>query len=132
MRFAHDERAPASFAAPPVRSDGSAPASSAPRCASSRKDAMEHQHGLTRDLQGEALLDPSGNVWLPFDLPHLRNAGEGWRPLSSRRTLRHPLRACMRPADHATDALHVINGMGVTLGDSIIGMNALAWLKARQ
>jgi hypothetical protein len=34
-----------------------------------------------------------------------------------------------RPPEN--DELHVLNGMGVTLGDSIIGMNALAWLKAR-
>ena len=93
---------------------------------------MEHQLGFTRELQGQALLDTSGNVWLPFDLPHLRDTGKGWMPLSSRRMLRHPLRDGMRCAAASTDELHVINGMGVTLGDSIIGMNALAWLKARQ
>ena len=85
---------------------------------------------LSASLQGEALVDSAGNVWLPYDLPHLRVPATGWTRLSCRRDVRH---AGRRPFDWrapASDTLHVLNGMGVTLGDSIIGMNALAWLKA--
>ncbi|MGZ3268556.1 MAG: ADP-heptose--LPS heptosyltransferase [Caldimonas sp.] len=80
-------------------------------------------------LQGEALLDGSDNVWLPYDLQHLPSASAGWTRLSSRRDVRHAGRRPFRW--HPSDALHVLNGMGVSLGDSIIGINALAWLKIR-
>jgi Glycosyltransferase family 9 (heptosyltransferase) len=83
-------------------------------------------------LQGEALVDSADNVWLPYDLPHLRVPATGWTRLSSRRDVRR--HAGHRPFQWrapSSDTLHVLNGMGVTLGDSIIGMNALAWLKTR-
>lgn len=82
-------------------------------------------------LIGEALLDPSGRVWLPYDLPHLRASSAGWTRLSSRRDVRHAGRRPFCWRAHAGETLHIINGMGVTLGDSIIGMNALAWLKTQ-
>ena len=82
-------------------------------------------------LQGEALVDSAGNVWLPYDLPHLRAPGTGWTRLSSRREVRHAGRRPFQWRAPASDTLHVLNGMGVTLGDSIIGMNALAWLKTQ-
>jgi hypothetical protein len=83
-------------------------------------------------LQGEALVDGTGKVWLPYDLPHLRSSAAGWSRLSSRRDVRHAGRHPFQWRASASEELHVINGMGITLGDSIIGMNALAWLKARQ
>jgi hypothetical protein len=82
-------------------------------------------------LQGEALVDNAGNVWLPYDLPHLRVPLTGWSRLSSRRDVRHAGHRPFQWRAPERDALHVVNGMGVTLGDSIIGMNALAWLKTR-
>ena len=85
----------------------------------------------TASLQGESLVDGAGNVWLPYDLSHLRTPSVGWSRLSSRRDVRHAGRRPFRWHSPASDALHVLNGMGVTLGDSVIGMNALAWLKAR-
>lgn len=87
--------------------------------------------GPSASLQGEALVDSSGKVWLPYDLPHLRAPSVGWSRLSSRRDVRHAGRRPFHWRAPASDTLHVLNGMGVTLGDSIIGMNALAWLKTR-
>src|SRR5438105_6317646 len=82
-------------------------------------------------LQGEAVVDGGGNVWLPYDLPHLRVPSTGWTRLSSRRDVHHAERRPFQWRAPASDTLHILNGMGVTLGDSIIGMNALAWLKTR-
>lgn len=82
-------------------------------------------------LQGEALVDRSGGVWLPFDLSHADVPSAGWSRLSSRREVRHAGRRPFRWRAPEDGCLHILNGMGVTLGDSIIGMNVLAWLKAR-
>ncbi|MGN6528380.1 MAG: ADP-heptose--LPS heptosyltransferase [Burkholderiaceae bacterium] len=82
-------------------------------------------------LEGEALVDGAGNVWLPYDLPHLRAPCTGWTPLSRRREVRHAGRRPFQWRAPARDEVHILNGMGVTLGDSIIGMNALAWMKRR-
>jgi hypothetical protein len=82
-------------------------------------------------VQGEAVVDGADNVWLPFDLPHLPVPPDGWARLSSRRDVRHAGRLPFHWHPPASGTLHLLNGMGVTLGDSIIGMNALAWLKAR-
>lgn len=87
------------------------------------------QHGPL--LTGEALVDPSGRIWLPYDLQHGEAPATGLARLSARRTVRHAGRKPFRWHAPANDALHVINGMGVALGDSIIGMNVLAWLKQR-
>lgn len=82
-------------------------------------------------LRGEALVDGAGNVWLPYDLPHLRVPPTGWTRLSCRRDVHHVGRQPFHWRAPPSDTLHVLNGMGVTLGDSVIGMNALAWLKDR-
>jgi Glycosyltransferase family 9 (heptosyltransferase) len=82
-------------------------------------------------LQGEALVDGSGNVWLPYDLSRVRVPPTEWTRLSSRRDVRHAGRRAFCWHAPVSGELHVLNGMGVTLGDSVIGMNALAWLKAR-
>jgi hypothetical protein len=93
---------------------------------------MAHTAGdQLASLQGEALVDSSGNVWLPYDLSHLPTPAVGWTRLSSRRDVRHAGRRPFRWHSPESDTLHVLNGMGVSLGDSIIGMNALAWLKDR-
>ena len=81
-------------------------------------------------LQGEALVDGSGQVWLPYDLPFLGLPTEGWQGLSAHRDVRHAGRRPFAWQMPASDELHLLNGMGVTLGDSVIGLGALAWLKA--
>jgi hypothetical protein len=96
----------------------------------SPETSTEHQAAEDMSsLKGEALVDRSGRVWLPYDLPHLRATSVGWSRLSARREVRHAGRRPFRWRARARDALHVLNGMGVTLGDSIIGINVLAWLK---
>jgi Glycosyltransferase family 9 (heptosyltransferase) len=85
--------------------------------------------GAPHDMTGEALVDSAGQVWLPYDLPHLPAPPAGLARLSSRRECRHAGRAAFRWCAPASGTLRILNGMGVTLGDSIIGMNALAWLK---
>lgn len=77
-----------------------------------------------------SLIDSDGNVVAPYDLEQ-RDADIGEHlALAS-----HPgiLNAEARPfeLDYASlHVVHVINGMGVTLGDSIIGLTAIAALKA--
>ena len=81
-------------------------------------------------LQAEALVDQYGNVHLPYDqvtpTPGLQlSLVSQHRPLAN---------AHIKPflADYTrVRALHIINGMGVALGDSIIGLSVLAWLKQR-
>jgi hypothetical protein len=82
-------------------------------------------------LHSEALVDNAGNVWLPYDMSRLGVLPTGWARLSSRRNSHHAGRRPFHWHAAQSGALHVLNGMGVTLGDSIIGMNALAWLKTR-
>jgi hypothetical protein len=82
-------------------------------------------------LRGEALLDRADNVWLPYDLAHLCKPPDGWARLSSRRVARHRQQQPFQWDSPANDELHILSGMGVTLGDSVIGMNAIAWLKER-
>ena len=81
---------------------------------------------------GEALVDDSGAVWLPHDIAKTTLAGRHWSPLSSRRPSMHAGRVpfCWSPPRGGT--LSILNGMGVTLGDSVIGLGALAWLKQRE
>jgi len=90
---------------------------------------MQTALGESAPLQGEALVDNTDNVWLPFDMPHRHGASTGWTRLSRRREVRHAGRRAFHWRASAGDTLHILNGMGVTLGDSVIGMNALAWLK---
>jgi Glycosyltransferase family 9 (heptosyltransferase) len=80
---------------------------------------------------GEALVDDLGAVWLPHDIAKSPLAVRHWSLLSSCRASMHAGRLpfCWSPPRGGT--LSVLNGMGVTLGDSIIGLGVLAWLKQR-
>ena len=82
-------------------------------------------------LVGEALVDPQGQLWLPYDVALTNGVMKGWTQASSHRHLRHAGRAPFVWEPPVDGCLHIINGMGVTLGDSIVGFNALAWLVAR-
>jgi hypothetical protein len=84
---------------------------------------------VLESLQGEALLDQGDMVWLPFDAYRPEADQNTWARLSSKRRLRHAGRQPFVFREPADRVLHIVNGMGVTLGDSIIGLNALAWLK---
>lgn len=76
-----------------------------------------------------SLLDSDGRIVAPYDLEQ-RDAEIGEHlPLASQPGI---LNAAARPfqLDYASlRIVHLINGMGVTLGDSIIGLSAIAALK---
>ena len=89
---------------------------------------MREQHNEDR-LKGEALVDGEGAIWLPYDLAHRRHRTGSWNLISERRDVLHAGRRRFRLRTSYGRELHVLNGMGVTLGDSVIGMSVLAWVK---
>ncbi|WP_323119347.1 glycosyltransferase family protein [Burkholderia alba] len=77
------------------------------------------------------LLAPDGRLVAPYDLERAANAAPGYVAASHRPDI---LNAAHRPfrLDYASlSTVHVINGMGVALGDSVIGLTALAALRDR-
>ncbi|HSC81921.1 MAG TPA: glycosyltransferase family 9 protein [Chitinolyticbacter sp.] len=81
-------------------------------------------------LTGEAVLDRQDQLWLPCDLPHLGRAPGEFRPLSASRAVLNADRSPFM-LDYATvGTVHILNGMGVALGDSVIGLSVLHALKA--
>ncbi len=78
---------------------------------------------------GEALVDDLGAVWLPHDIAKSPLDERRWSRLSACRPSMHAGRLPFRWSPPRGGTLSVLNGMGVTLGDSIIGLGVLAWLK---
>ncbi|HDR9039067.1 TPA: ADP-heptose--LPS heptosyltransferase [Burkholderia vietnamiensis] len=77
------------------------------------------------------LLARDGTLVAPYDLEHGSEWAAEYLPAAPALGLLH---AAQRPfrLDYARTAdVHVINGMGVALGDSVIGLSALAALRAR-
>src|SRR5580700_2736403 len=78
-----------------------------------------------------SLLSPHGEIVAPYDLEVSDSAAEGYRALGLSNGICNAAMAAFNP-DYATQTcVHVINGMGVTLGDSVIGLTALTAIKAR-
>ena len=78
-----------------------------------------------------SLLSPHGEIVAPYDLEVSNSAAEGYRALGLSNGVCNAAMAEFNP-DYATQTrVHVINGMGVTLGDSVIGLTALIAIKAR-
>jgi hypothetical protein len=78
-----------------------------------------------------SLLSHDGRVVAPYDLEVSNSPAEGYRALSRIARVRN---ANVSPfiADYSeVTKVHVINGMGVTLGDSIIGLTALQAIKKK-
>ncbi|WP_322039834.1 ADP-heptose--LPS heptosyltransferase [Burkholderia diffusa] len=93
----------------------------APGLALSRDDALAHPG---------TLLAPDGTLVAPYDLEHGGGLAEDHVPAAPALGLLHAAHQPFRlDYDRMTD-VHVINGMGVTLGDSVIGLTALAALRA--
>ena len=87
----------------------------------SRDDALAHPG---------TLLAPDGTLVAPYDLEHGGGPTEGHVPAAPALGLLHAAHQPFRlDYDRMTD-VYVINGMGVTLGDSVIGLTALAALRA--
>ncbi|VUD56098.1 unnamed protein product [Burkholderia pseudomallei] len=77
------------------------------------------------------LLSPDGRLVAPYDLERPGADARGHVGAAARAGLLH---AASGPftLDYATlSTVHVINGMGVALGDSVVGLTALAAIKAR-
>jgi len=89
-------------------------------------DAALHERGLT----GSSLIDAAGQIWLPYDVVREAEPPSGLRPLAEvRATL------CARDARFDLPAgagpIHLLNGMGVALGDAIVGLSVLSALRMR-
>ncbi|WP_087656259.1 glycosyltransferase family 9 protein [Caballeronia terrestris] len=75
-----------------------------------------------------SLLSADGEIVAPYDLEVADALTSGFRPLPAVLNAGIAAFAC----DYASQRnLHVINGMGVTLGDSIIGLTALFAIRKR-
>lgn len=91
-------------------------------------DERLHAAGLT----GRCLVDDAGQLWLPYDIPRCRTAPRGLRALESLRPVLCARDGAITPEWAAFQTLYLINGMGVALGDNIVGLS-LAWaLKCAQ
>lgn len=76
-----------------------------------------------------SLLSAANEIVAPYDLEVSGALAEGYRPLLSVEQIRN---SSARPfvQDYSRVArVHVLNGMGVTLGDSVIGLTAITAIK---
>ncbi|WP_322027002.1 ADP-heptose--LPS heptosyltransferase [Burkholderia sp. BCC1977] len=86
----------------------------------SRDDALAHPG---------TLLAPDGMLVAPYDLEHGGGPAEDHVPAAPALGLLHAAHQPFRLDYDRTTDVHVINGMGVALGDSVIGLTALAALR---
>ncbi|MBN3735386.1 ADP-heptose--LPS heptosyltransferase [Burkholderia sp. Tr-20390] len=89
--------------------------------------ALSHDAALTYP---GTLLAPDGTLVAPYDLEHGGARAVGHVPAAPARGLLHAAHQPFRLDYDRARHVHVINGMGVTLGDSVIGLTALAALRA--
>lgn len=75
------------------------------------------------------LLAPDGTLVAPYDLEHAGGIVAGHVPAAPVLGLLHAAHRPFRLAYDGALHVHVINGMGVALGDSVIGLTALAALR---
>lgn len=87
----------------------------------SRDDALTHPG---------TLLAPDGTLVAPYDLEHGGGPAEDHVQAAPVLGLLHAAHRPFRLDYGRTADVHVINGMGVALGDSVIGLTALAALRA--
>ena len=88
--------------------------------------ALSHDDALV--LPG-TLLAPDGTLVAPYDIEHGSDRAEGCVPAAAALGLLHAVHRPFRRDYGRTSDVHVINGMGVALGDSVIGLTALAALR---
>ncbi|MCA3847804.1 MAG: ADP-heptose--LPS heptosyltransferase, partial [Burkholderia sp.] len=89
--------------------------------------ALSHEDALA--CPG-TLLAPDGTLVAPYDVEHGGGRADGHVPAAPALGLLHAAHRPFRLDYDAAQHVHVINGMGVTLGDSVIGLTALAALRA--
>jgi hypothetical protein len=78
-----------------------------------------------------SLLSQHGEIVAPYDLEVTGSHAIGYRALGLSNGIRNAALAEFNPDYAAESRVHVINGMGVTLGDSVIGLTALIAIKTR-
>ncbi len=78
-----------------------------------------------------SLLSADNHIVAPYDLEISDARAEGYRPLSVVNAIRNRQAAPFAIDYSSVERVHVINGMGVTLGDSVIGITALMAIKRR-
>src|ERR1700759_5111371 len=78
-----------------------------------------------------SLLSRDGEIVASYDLEVSDEAAEGYRALSAVQAIKNANVAPFEVDYARLTRVHVINGMGVTLGDSIIGLTALVAIKRR-
>lgn len=78
-----------------------------------------------------SLLSPPDEIVAPYDLEVSDSPAADYRALGLSNGICNAALAEFNPDYAASSRVHVINGMGVTLGDSVIGLTALIAIKAR-
>lgn len=78
-----------------------------------------------------SLLSAEGEIIASYDLEVSDTAIGGYRALSTFRGIRNANASAETIGYDGANRVHIINGMGVTLGDSIVGLTALAAIKHR-
>src|SRR5476649_1992577 len=78
-----------------------------------------------------SLLSPDGEIVAAYDLEVSGKPASGYCALGLSNGIRNAALAEFNPDYAAESRVHVINGMGVTLGDSVIGLTALIAIKTR-
>jgi hypothetical protein len=73
-----------------------------------------------------SLLSPTGEIVASYDLEVTDTPALKYRDLAEVKGIRNAARRPFSPDYTKQSRVHVINGMGVTLGDSIIGLTALS------
>jgi hypothetical protein len=78
-----------------------------------------------------SLLSPGGEIVASYDLEVTNSPALGYRALGQSNGVNNAALSPFNPDYAAVSQVHVINGMGVTLGDSVIGITALMAIKAQ-
>lgn len=86
---------------------------------------------LRSTLVAQALLDREDKVWLPYDKSRMNRPDRDFRPLSASTVVNNAHLRRFRLDYGGVRRLLIINGMGVALGDSLIGISVLMWLLRR-
>ena len=81
------------------------------------------------ESRGEALLADDGRVWLYFDVNNAGAEAARFTHLSSQVSVLNAHHEPFRLDYNGLSRVLIINGMGVALGDSVIGLSALHWLR---
>ena len=92
---------------------------------------QENSRQPLSELCGEALVRDDGKVWIPYDRARAGVAEAEFRRLSSCAEVHNADRQAFRLDDAPVRRLLIINGMGIALGDSVIGLGALTWLRKK-